>query len=261
MRMIHDAFEIVHELCSRRGSTGHLLVGLDFDGTLAPIVPRPEDAALPPGTRALLERIAARPDTRIALVSGRGLDDLEERVAIDGLYYAGNHGLEIRGPGVRRVHEAARAAAADLAAVARQLGEQLARVEGAIVEDKGLTLSVHYRLVDDAAAAERVRATTAAACQPRDSLRVTQGKKVLEIRPAVDWHKGRALRFLLDTLAADSSGAPAIFIGDDRTDEDAFRELGDDGWGIVVGDPPADTAARASLPTTDAVVEFLRRLA
>jgi trehalose 6-phosphate phosphatase len=260
--MTIDALDILPRLRAAREAAGHMLLGLDFDGTLAPIVPRPEDAALPPATRALLEGLAARDDTRVALVSGRGLHDLAGRVGIAGLYYAGNHGLEIEGPGVQRVHEAALAAREQLAAARTRLHDELDAVPGVIVEDKGLTLSVHYRLVEDAARAEAVRRAAHGCCAGHDGLRVTDGKKVVEIRPAVDWHKGRALRFLRDTLAAEFPGAPTIFIGDDRTDEDAFREIGGDGWGIVVGDPPPPrTAATAALGSTDAVVEFLRGLA
>jgi trehalose 6-phosphate phosphatase len=260
--MIPDALLMVRDVCAARAAAGSMLLGLDFDGTLAPIVPRPDDATLPPATRTLLGRLAARGDTQVALISGRGLEDLAGRVGLAGLFYAGNHGLEIEGPNVRRVHDAAAAARARLGEVARRLAAELGAVDGAIVEDKGLTLSVHYRMVPDAAAAARVREAAHAACAADPALRVSDGRKVVEIRPAVDWHKGRALAFLRETLTADAPGAPVLFVGDDRTDEDAFRVLGDDGWGIVVGDPPpADTAARAMLRSTDEVIEFLRRLA
>jgi trehalose 6-phosphate phosphatase len=259
--MLQDALELVDQLRTARAAAGLVLLGLDFDGTLAPIVPRPEDAALPAALRPLLHALAARPDTVIALVSGRGLRDLADRVAMPDIYYAGNHGLEIEGPGVHRVHEAARAAADLMAATARRLETELAAVAGVIVEDKGLTLSVHYRLVGDDATAGRVRDVVRACTAGAAGIRITHGKKVVEIRPDVDWHKGRALDFLRASLTADHPGAPTVFVGDDRTDEDAFRAVGDDGWGIIVGDPPPpDTAARAALPSTAAVAEFLRRL-
>lgn len=257
-----DAMEFVDRLRAQRAATGHLLVGLDFDGTLAPIVPLPQDAALPADTRLLLRSLAARPDTLVALISGRALDDLIGRAAVDGVYYAGNHGLEIEGPGVRRVHEAALAARERLADIARRLTAEVGGVAGAIVEDKGLTLSVHYRMVDDPAQADRVREAAHAGAAGELALRVTDGKKVVEIRPDVDWHKGRALRFLRETLTADFPDSPAIFIGDDHTDEDAFRELGADDCGIIVGEtPPAQTAARARITSTAGVVTFLRALA
>jgi trehalose 6-phosphate phosphatase len=260
--MIPDAMLMVHEVRAARAAAGRMLLGLDFDGTLAPIVPRPHDAMLPPATGALLARLAGRSDTHVALISGRGLEDLAARVGMAGLFYAGNHGLEIEGPGVHRVHDTAAAARSRLGDVARRLAAALETVDGAIVEDKGLTLSVHYRMVHDEAAAAHVREAAHAACATDPALRVSDGRKVVEIRPAVDWHKGRALAFLRETLMVDAPGAPVLFVGDDRTDEDAFRLLADNGWGIVVGDPPpADTAARGMLRSTDDVVEFLRCLA
>lgn len=254
--------ELAEEVRAARAAAGHLLVGLDFDGTLAPIVPLPQDAALPPATRPVLERLVARPDTRVALVSGRGLADLMGRVAMPGLFYAGNHGLEIDGPGVHRVHAEAAAARQRLARLAARLHEAVGGVEGALVEDKGLTLSVHYRRVAGESDARLVRAAAHACCVGERGLRVTDGKKVVEIRPDVDWHKGRALRFLRETVTAEYGDTPALFIGDDTTDEDAFRELGDADWGILVGPPPpGGTAARAALATTGDVAAFLGGLA
>jgi trehalose 6-phosphate phosphatase len=260
--MLPDAMEMLERMSTARERAGGMLLGLDFDGTLAPIVPRPEDAAMPPHTRAAVEALAARPDTHVALVSGRSLADLRERVALDGAFYAGNHGFEIEGPGVHRIHPDAQAARGAMARLAGELGERLAGMVGAIVEDKGLTLSVHYRMVDDEAEGRRIDALVHEACAHLRGLRPTRGKKVVEVRPDVDWHKGRALAFLRDTLLHDVPGAPTIFIGDDRTDEDAFREVGDGGCAIVVGDPPPpDTAAHAALASTEAVAAFLGRLA
>jgi trehalose 6-phosphate phosphatase len=259
--MLPDALDLVPQLRSARAAAGRLLVGLDFDGTLAPIVPRPADAALPAVTRPILEDLAARADTVVALISGRGLADLRSRVAIDGIHYAGNHGLEIEGPGTHRIHEEARATRDLLTDVARRIEADTRGIDGAIVENKGLTLSVHYRMVSPGEE-ERVRAAAHAAVQGIAGVRASDGRKVVEIRPDVDWHKGRALRFLRDALLGEGSPAPVIFVGDDRTDEDAFRELGDAGFGIVVGDPPPPwTAARAALASTHQVVEFVRALA
>lgn len=256
-----NALDRIDVLRSARDAAGSLLLGLDFDGTLAPIVPRPEDAALLPAVRPTLDALASRDDTHIALISGRALEDVRRRVVLDSVYYAGNHGLEIDGPGVHRVHEAAREARQALADLARSLEQALGGIAGAIVEDKGLTLSVHFRLVerDDE---ERVRGLVHETGRHFGQLRLTEGKKVVEIRPDVDWHKGRAFRFLRDTLEERFGRGPAIFIGDDRTDEDAFRELGETDCSIVVGDPPQhESVAQACLRSPDEVAEFLRGLA
>lgn len=259
--MLPDGNTLTDTIRSARQQAGRMLLGLDFDGTLAPIVPRPEDAAMPPGTRAVLEDLASRADTLVALVSGRGLEDLRQRVGVDTAFYAGNHGLEIDGPGVHRLHPGAADAADTLAALAADLCRGLEDIAGVIVEDKGLTLSVHYRMVADAADAAAVEETVRRTCEGVPGVRLTRGKKVVEVRPDVDWHKGRALAFLRDTLLPGEAAAPALFIGDDRTDEDAFRMVGDAGFAIFVGTPPATTAAHAALASTDEVAEFLRALA
>ncbi|MEJ2502534.1 MAG: trehalose-phosphatase [Gemmatimonadota bacterium] len=251
------------DLLALRREAGRMLVALDFDGTLSPIVQRPEDAALLPGVRGPLERLLDRPDTIGAIVSGRGLADVRARIDLDALYYAGNHGFEIEGLGVDRVHPAAQAARPALEACIRGLESALTDEPGTEIEDKRWTLSIHYRRAEREGAEERVGAAIDAHCR-RPGLRVTSGKKNFEVRPDVDWDKGRATAFLLDVVARDRGDGPlpAIFIGDDRTDEDAFAVVRDRGGGIVVGDPaPTDTAAVAWLRGPGEVAELIRALA
>lgn len=260
--MAADAMDRIDVLQAARAEAGALLLGLDFDGTLAPIVPRPEDAALLPASRDALDRLAARGDTHIALVSGRSLEDLRARVRLQDIFYAGNHGLEIEGPGVHRVHDEAAAARGTLELLAGHLRRDLASIDGVIVEDKGLTLSVHFRLVEDEAEMMRVRDAVHDCARGITGVRLTDGKKVVEIRPDVDWHKGRAFGFLRDTLESRFGRGPAVFIGDDRTDEDAFRELGEMDCSIIVGDPPQhESIAHACLRTPEEVARFLDLLA
>lgn len=260
--MAADAMRRIDVLHAARAEAGSLLLGLDFDGTLAPIVPRPEAAAILPASRRALDMLAARGDTHIALVSGRSLEDLRRRVVLDNVHYAGNHGLEIEGPDVHRVHAEAEAARGTLQSLARALQRTLEPIRGVIVEDKGLTLSVHFRLVTDGDEETRVRESVHAVGRDYDGIRLTDGKKVVEIRPDVDWHKGRAFRFLRDTLEERFGRGPAIFIGDDRTDEDAFRELGSTDCSIVVGDPPEhESIAQACLRSPEEVAKFLSLLA
>lgn len=237
-----------------------MLVALDFDGTLSPIVPVPGEAALHADVEEPLRRLASRADTVVGIVSGRGLSDVRARVRLDGVYYAGNHGFEILGPGLDRVHEAARAARPALERAAAGLREALAGEPGAEVEDKTWTLTVHYRRADRPGAEGRVRsAVEGAGAVP--GLRVTEGKKVFEVRPDVDWDKGAATRFLLETLG-EGRELPALFIGDDRTDEDAFAVVRELGGGIVVGDPPpADTRAVAWVEGPAEVASLIRELA
>ena len=266
------ALERIPSLVALRRTTGRMLVALDFDGTLSPIVERPGDAALHDDVADPLRRLTERSDTVVAIVSGRGLADVRERVGLSEIYYAGNHGFEIEGPGVDRVHPAAEAARPKLEACIGALETTLADEPGTEIEDKTWTLSIHYRRAERGGAGARVREAVDAHCR-RPGLQVTAGKKVFEVRPDVDWDKGRATEFLLDVVAAEGEGdgaargpgaptLPAIFIGDDRTDEDAFEVVAQLGGGIVVGDPPpSGTAASSWLRDPDEVAELIRRMA
>lgn len=244
---------------------GRLVLLLDYDGTLAPIVGRPELALPAPGAREAVEQLRRRDGVEVAIVSGRGLEDARERFGVERIAYAGNHGMEIEGPGVHRIHAEAAAARPLLEQVAAELSPALREIDGALVEDKGLTLSIHYRLVDPARI-EQVRQLVTEAVAHFPALRLTEGKMVLEVRPRVEWDKGRAVEFLLESFAP-PAGAPVLYIGDDTTDEDAFRALrawgnGSSGEGVLVSDdPPGATAARSSLRDPQEVVELLRALA
>ena len=239
---------------------------------ISSIVARPEAAALHDDAADPLRRLVGRSDTVVAIVSGRGLADVRGRVDLDGVYYAGNHRFEIEGPGVDRVHPAAADARPALEACIEALEGALADEPGTEVEDKQWTLSIHYRRAELRDAEDRVRAAVAEHCR-RPGLKVTEGKKVFEVRPDVEWDKGKATAFLLDVVAEDDDGPgapavagapklPAIFIGDDRTDEDAFVAVRGLGGGIVVGDPPPeDTDAVAWLRDPAEVAELLTALA
>jgi len=244
--------------------SGRMVLLLDFDGTLAPIVERPETARIPQETRDALERLSEAQGTAIAVVSGRSLLDARHRVGLPALAYAGNHGMEIYGAGIHRVHEGAAEARPSLDLAAARLTAELRDVPGAIVENKRLTLSVHYRMVERARVKE-VRRRVLAAVQERADLRTAEGEEVLEVRPRVDWHKGRAVEFLLEVLQV-GEDALVLYLGDDATDEDAFRALR--GWGageaegIVVADPPPPgTAAHCYLRDPDEVGDLIGELA
>ncbi|HEX8691726.1 MAG TPA: trehalose-phosphatase [Longimicrobium sp.] len=259
--MLPHALERVPRWADAWRRTGRLVLLLDFDGTLAPIVDRPELAAMPGATRRALERLMAMPGVEVAVVSGRGLADVRERAAIPGIAYAGNHGMEIHGPGVDRVHPEAAAARPRLEEAVRRLAPLVAQVPGAFVEDKELTLSVHFRL----APRERLGALTQAVAGTAAllGLRMTTGKQVLEVRPPVDWDKGRAVLFLLDQMRP-PAGAAVLYLGDDRTDEDAFRALRDRGSGegvLVAEHPPEDSAASSYLREPAEVGELFAALA
>lgn len=229
---------------------------LDYDGTLTPIVDRPDQALLPEATRAAVDRLARL--CPVAVVSGRDLDDVGAMVGLDGLVYAGSHGFDIRGPGVRTQIGLEYVPA--LRRAADSLEKGLAHIAGALVERKRFAVSVHTRLVAAGlkpAVADTVRAVAAA----EPELRITGGKEILELRPDLPWDKGRAVLALLDLLGPSEVGTMPVYIGDDETDEDAFRALRGRGIGIRVTDHPAGTAAQWSLSDPDEVRLFLDRLA
>jgi len=228
------------------------LLCLDYDGTLTPIVARPELAVLDLDARATLAEVGRVCPT--AIVSGRALHDLRERVGVPWLYYAGNHGFEIEGNGLRlKVGDDHRAL---IAAVRDELARQLADMPGILLEDKGYTLSVHYRH-----APERVLpalySTVDALLADRPQLAGRTGKKVFEIRPAVDWHKGRAVQWLRERIEGDLL---PVFIGDDLTDEDAFQAIAQDGIGVLVSDTPRTTRAHYRVPDVEAVYRLIAQV-
>lgn len=218
------------------------VVFLDFDGTLSEIVDIPSEATLVDGAAAALARLTQA--CPVAVISGRDLLDVRGRVGIDGLWYAGSHGFELWGPdGERHDNEEAGASLPALQEAAAELRARLGDVVGVIVEEKGFALAVHYRTV----APERADGVLAAvndAGRRHPDLAVSHGRKVAELRPAIDWHKGRALRWVLERILDDPAALP-VYVGDDLTDEDALAEVASDGLGIVVrsdehGDRPTE---------------------
>ena len=217
---------------------------LDVDGTLAPIVPRPEDARVPPETRAELERLAAR-YALVACVSGRASADAAATVGVERLVYVGTHGLELE-PEAERWAAALHELAADVPWPA---------------EDKGLSVSYHYRgaLDEDAARAELEQVATAARAA---GLRARFGRKVLELLPPIDANKGTAIRRLL----RERKLRRALYAGDDTTDLDAFAALEELELGVRIAvasaEGPPELRAAADLVVGDpsALLELLRGL-
>ncbi len=240
-----------------------LAILLDFDGTLAPISDRPDQARLPAHVRAVLARLQRHPRSLVAVVSGRALDDVRARVDLPGLYYVGNHGLEIAGPDIALVHEDAGPARDLIAACAGRLRDRLQRVDGVIIEDKGLSASLHYRLVAREQVDQVVRTVLEEIGRlPPGRVLVQRGRMAIEIRPDIEWDKGRAVRWLLArAVGADwSKRCAVIYAGDDGSDEDAFMALAHAGITIRVG-PHQLTAARFQVADEVELVEFLEMLA
>jgi alpha,alpha-trehalase len=233
-------------------------VFLDYDGTLTPIVERPEDAGLSEEMRRIVRELAQR--CTVAVVSGRDLKDVRERVAVEGILYAGSHGFDIEGPrGMGLRNEKGREFLAVLDQAETMLRKEVDPVPEAWVERKRFSIAVHFRKVDGPRVGEVEEAVHRVAGS-LPGLRTSEGKKIFELKPAIDWDKGKAVLWLLETLHLSSDVLP-VYLGDDTTDEDGFRAIRDFGIAIVVGEENRETLAHYRLRGTEEVRVFLARLA
>ena len=263
MSQLPDALEALggaDGLAARRPA-----VFFDFDGTLSDIVNDPDAARPVAGATAALQNLAEH--CPVAVLSGRDLADVTKRVGVPGIWYAGSHGFELTAPdGAHHQNDAAAAAIPVLAQAAGQLRDRLGSIAGVVVEHKRFGVAVHYRNAERDRVGE-VAAVVRAAGR-HDGLRVTTGREVIELRPDLDWDKGKTLRWVIDHLA----GAPEppvgaftpVYLGDDITDEDAFDAVHEDGVPILVrhsDDGDRATAARYALDSPARAAEFTDRLA
>ncbi|GAA4925789.1 trehalose 6-phosphate phosphatase [Actinomycetospora succinea] len=257
-----DAPAVARRLDGRRPA-----VFLDYDGVLTPIVPRPEDAVMTDGMRAILRSLAGR--CSVCIVSGRDRAVVEELSGVDDLVIAGSHGFDIWDPQRGAIeHEASRGWEDLVAEVTQRVQVAAADIEGTQVEPKHASVALHDRHV---AADERPRVAALVdevLAEHPGQLRVTPGKFVHEIQPKIDWNKGKAVDHLIGVLDLDHPDIVPIYLGDDITDEDAFRALArreTPGLGVLVIDPAdaagRETAATAVLATVDEVGRFLDGLA
>ncbi len=246
-------FGRLDEIDRRVARAPALLVGAGYDGTLTPLVDEPNEARLSPAAHATLRALARREDVTLAVVSGRLRADLQARVDVPGAFYIGNHGLEISGPGALFVEPTAAGSQDEVKALAAQLDAKLRHVAGVWVEDKALTLCVHYRRAAPEEGEEVRRLVHAALACASYPFQLTVGEKAYEIRPRVYWNKGSAVHWVRE-----HSGKPeglAIYLGDDATDEDAFAAL-PDGITVRVGGA-AETVAQYALKGPAQVLDFL----
>lgn len=230
------------------------IVLLDYDGTLTPIVADPDRAVLAEGMRDVLRGLRCP----VAVISGRDRRRLEAWVGLDGLWYAGSHGFDIRGPDGRSfVHPLGMSALPALDLAESALRVRLDGVPGVLVERKRFALAVHWRNVA-AALREGVWRAVAEERDRHPELRLGTGRKVTELRPAAPWNKGEAVTWLLGAIGR-PDGVP-IYVGDDLTDEDAFLALPEGGVGVLVGCPDRVTAATMRVEHVGEVEQLLRRL-
>lgn len=246
----------ISALVTRRSGSEGLLLGLDFDGTLAPIDPDPAAPVISPAHRRSLVTLATDPNVLVAVVSGRSLADLRPRIGVDGIVYWGNHGLERWWDGRRAVHPHAARHRTSISQVTARVADGLSSVPNVTIEDKELSATVHTRQ-QPPEQLDEIRNAVEEAVRPVPGLTLEDGKHIIEIRPVADWDKGTVMS---STSAVVGDGWSAMYIGDDTSDEAAFRAVRPDGVGVLVGTRPT-TDARCRVASQDAVTPLLESLA
>ncbi len=254
--MTRHALSALNELRDAVERSGSVFVALDFDGTLCPIAPTPDNVMVPVAMVRVLESLCDCDRTAVAVVSGRRILDLMRYLPMP-VYYSGNHGLEMRGPGLDFRHERAQQLRPDLEHAQQLIGAAISKWPEAWIEDKELTLTVHYRAVDPKHHHELVPAIRRAMSHFGCLFGMRSGKKAMEIHPRINWNKGAAMKFLREH--AGMQDATCIAIGDDRTDETMFR-VNQGQWNVKVG-ATSYTAANLYLEDPTEVAALLGYIA
>jgi trehalose 6-phosphate phosphatase len=258
---LRDANELERRLDGRRPA-----VFLDYDGTLTPIVDRPEDAIISDSMREAVRGLARR--CTVCVVSGRDRPVVQQLMGIDDLVVAGSHGFDIWSPEEGTLeHEAASGFEELLERVKARLSQEVGDIGGALIEPKKASVAIHYRLVSEDERPRIHAVVESLLAEHPDELKVTPGKMVYEIQPKLDWDKGKAVLHLLGALGLDGDDVVPLYLGDDITDEHAFAALSGRGIGVFVGDPDdpevgdRPTAADFVLASPDEAERFLDSLA
>jgi trehalose-phosphatase len=251
--MTQALFDRLPEIAATVEAASNLLVFLDFDGTLAPVVDDPSMAFIPPEILRTLTSLAALEKVSLAIISGRALPDLKTRVGMPNLIYAGNHGLEISGPGVYFIQPDAAKRVQALSELLRELQSRVENIPGVQIENKVLSASVHYRRAPTGRLREIHQAINGVVSGSGGLFQMSPGLLVYEIRPRVSWHKGKAVGWIKEAWA--KRDALAVYVGDDVTDEDAFLAL-PEGITVSVGSA-RQTSARYYLEDQGSLQRFL----
>ncbi len=234
---------------------------LDYDGTLTPIAETPEKAVISREAKDLLNKLSKKSHCSVAIISGRALENIKNAVGLKGIIYAGNHGLEIEAPKIKFESQVSPRLKSIIRHIYEDAVSKFSKIKGVLIEDKELTISVHYRLVDGKDIQEFLSIFNEITCPyiVRDKIKINSGKKVYEIKPPVQWDKGKVVLWLMarQQFVAGENKVLPVYIGDDVTDEDAFKALKRKGLTISVGES-RNSNAGYYLKNTEEVIKFLR---
>ena len=248
-------FDRIEKILARLKRAKCIFFFLDYDGTLTPIVSSPEQAILSEETKALLLDLKKNPKFLLAIVSGRSLRDIRKLVSLKRIYYVGNHGLEIFTPKKGTKQLIPEEVFRELARIRNRLNSEMKDIEGILIEDKGSILTIHYRNVDPKCVPPILMALKQEIKGSKIPLGLGYGKMVFEIRPQSTANKGTAVLELLNQIDRDE--ILPLYIGDDQTDEDAFKALKKIGITIFVG-LPSHSSAQYYVEDSSEVHQFLK---
>lgn len=235
------------EQVKRRLGNKYLLLFFDYDGTLTPIAQTPQQALIPQRVKELLKKLSQRHNYTLAVISGRALADIKRMVGLKDIIYVGNHGLEIEGPKIKFASLVPPGSRSAIREIYEKMAGNLSKIRGVLIEDKGLAISVHYRQVDAKDIPEflSIFSETSGPFTMRNKVKISEGKKVYEIRPPLARDKGKTVLWILarQQFSAGEDKVFPVYFGDDITDESGFRALKNKGLTIFVGEPKASAAA------------------
>jgi trehalose 6-phosphate phosphatase len=250
------ALEHIKEIGDRI-SGRKVVVFIDYDGTLTPITQKPEDARISEEMRQAVLDLAQK--CTVGIISGRDLSDVKNMVGIEDIIYAGSHGFDISSSDQNMNYQRGLDYLPDLDQAEKSLHNFLQGIAGCQVERKKFAIAVHYRRVDERLVPE-IEAVVDKMLVSHPKLRKTGGKMIFELRPDIDWDKGKALSWIMKKLHLDGDEVLPFYIGDDLTDEDAFQELRKRGITILVRDETRTTHAQYVLDNTEGVRQFLHMM-
>ncbi|HHT9127129.1 MAG TPA: trehalose-phosphatase [Candidatus Wujingus californicus] len=262
MKYVFDNIQTVNELLR---SKENVILLTDFDGTLTPIRKHPDLAALSEEIRQILIKFSHNKEIFLGIITGRSLKQIKKLVHILGILYVANHGIELEGPGIRSICPEAKKARSTLWHIYMKLFKSLRHIKGIYIEDKGLSISLHYRAVKKKGDVEYITSTLHAITKPfldRKMLSLSTGKMVYEIRPPVEWNKASTIQWLLTHYfpVEFSEDAMLIYLGDDKADIEVFDSLRGKGLTIFVGNPSDMSPADYYVNSPEEVKVFLEHL-